>query len=295
MQDTIFTIELPFIKTNEELEKVKELYPQYDSYFIASGCCKERREKFDKLWAKYKPYADRHFLNQIRTNFHQRSWEMYVGKVFLEKKLIMQSKNEGPDFVIDKTAYVECVAPTKGDPAKPDSVPKMRFGIAQDVPTDKMILRITQAIKDKALEQYEKWKSKNWFDSKMSFVIAVNTGDLAFPQDYFGIPIIIKALFGLGFMQISRDSNQGYSWRESIKKGDSEVPVNYFSNEKFSFVSGVLFSDKLVLDHPDNIGEDCLFVNNPFAKNPANDEFIKLFKSWTASKDSKGINLKKGY
>lgn len=143
MQDTIFTVELPLVETNEELEKVKGLYPKYDSYFIASGCCKERREKFDKLWIKYKPYADRHFLNQIRTNFHQRSWEMYVGNVLIEKGLTIQSQNEGPDFVINKTAYVECVAPTKGDPTKPDSVPEMFVATTpeeirvQDVPVEK--------------------------------------------------------------------------------------------------------------------------------------------------------------
>jgi len=75
MQDTIFTVELPLIETNEELEKIKGLYPRYDSYFIASGCCKERREKFDKLWAKYKPYADRHFLNQFESNPNKFSSE----------------------------------------------------------------------------------------------------------------------------------------------------------------------------------------------------------------------------
>lgn len=38
MQNTIFTVELPLIETNEDLEKVKIMYPQYDSYFIVSGC-----------------------------------------------------------------------------------------------------------------------------------------------------------------------------------------------------------------------------------------------------------------
>jgi cellulose synthase/poly-beta-1,6-N-acetylglucosamine synthase-like glycosyltransferase len=127
MSNTIFTVELPLIKTNEELEKIKQMYPKYDSYFIASGCCKERREKFDKLWEKYKLCADGHFLNQIRTNFHQRTWEMYIGNVLLEKELTIQSQNEGPDFVIDNIAYthyIECVAPTKGDPVKPDQFPR---------------------------------------------------------------------------------------------------------------------------------------------------------------------------
>ena len=300
MSDTIFTVELPPIETNEELEKIKQMYPKYDSYFIASGCCKERRERFDKLWVKYKPYADSNFLSQIKTNFHQRSWEMYVGNVLLEKKLKIQSQNEGPDFVVDKIAYIECVAPTKGDPNKPDSVHEMFVVIApeeicvQDVPVDKMILRITGVIKDKALDQYKNWKNKKWFDSKMPFVIAVNTGDLSHVEDP-SMPNVLKALFGFQFMQINvKTGIINFSHRDKVEKSNKEpIPVNYFINNDFSFVSGVLFSDKSVLNHPENIGEDCIFVNNPFADNPVDESFVKLFKNWTASKGNDKISLKK--
>lgn len=302
MQNTIFISELPFVETDEELEIVKGIYSKYDSYFIANGCCKERKEKFDKLWVKYKPYADRHFLSQIRTNFYQRSWEMYVGNVLLEKGLIIKSKNEGPDFVIDKTAYVECVAPTKGDPTKPDSVPEMFVATTpeeirvQDVPTDKMILRIAQAIKDKALDQYKNWKSKKWFDSKIPFIIAINTGDLSHAEEP-SMPNVLKTLFGFQFMQIDiKTGATNFSHRDKVDKLNNEpVPVNYFVNENFTFVSGVLFSDKSVLNHPENIGEDCLFVNNPFADNPVVESFVKLFKNWTASKENDKISLKKNY
>ena len=299
MQDTIFTVELPFVETNEKLEKIKAMYPKYDPYFITSGCCKKRKEKFDKLYEEFKPYADKHFLTEVKTNFHQRSWEMYVGNVLLSKKIIIQSKNEGPDFVIDKVAYIECVAPTKGDPTKSDSVPEILVATkpeeicVQDVPVDKMILRITQTIKDKALGQYENWKSKKWFDSKIPFLIAVNTVDLEYPQDYLGIPLIIKALFGLQFLQIDQDGNKSFSWINEIKKQSGySVPVNYFTNCDYNFVSGIIFSDKTVLNHPDNIGDDCIFVNNPFAKNPIKNNFISLFKNWKA--EIKGI-LQKNY
>jgi len=302
MQDSIFTVELPLVETNEDLEKVKKLYPKYDSYFIASGCCKERRERFDKLWAKYKPYADSHFLSQIKIKFHQRSWEMYVGNILLEKGLSIQSQNEGPDFVLKNQAYIECVAPTKGDPTKPDSVPEMFVATkpeeirVQDVPVDKMILRITQAIKDKALDQYENWKSKNWFDSKIPYVIAINTGDLAHVEDS-SMPNVLKALFGFQFMQINIKSGAtNFSHRNEVPKTNNEpVLVNYFVSQDFSFISGVLFSDKTVLNHPENLGDDCIFVNNPFANNQVDESFVGLFKSWTASKDNSGINLKKEY
>ena len=166
----------------------------------------------------------------------------------------------------------------------------------QDVPVDKMILRITGVIKDKALDQYENWKSKKWFDSKKPFVIAVNTGDLSHVEDP-SMPNVLKALFGFQFMQINiKTGATNFSHRDKVEKSNKEpVPVNYFINNDFSFVSGVLFSDKSVLNHPENIGEDCIFVDNPFADNPVDESFIKLFKNWTASKENDKISLKKNY
>lgn len=302
MQNSIFTDALPFVKTNEELEKVKGIYPKYDSYYIASGCTKERREKFDNLWKNYKSYADSHFSMQIKTNFHQRSWEMYVGNVLLEKGLAIKSKDEGPDFIVSENLYIECVAPTKGDPEKPDSVPEMFIATmpeeirVQDVPVDKMILRITQVIKDKALDQYERWKRKGWFDAKAPFIIALNTADLQHVDDP-SMPNALKALFGFQFMQINMKTGAtNFSHRDQVEKSNNgSVPVNFFINEDFSFVSGVLFSDKSVLNHPKNIGEDCIFVNNPFADNPIDELFVKLFKSWDARKENRKINLKRNY
>ncbi|MCG2687595.1 hypothetical protein L6260_02205 [Candidatus Parcubacteria bacterium] len=300
MQDSIFTIELPLISTNSELEDVMKLYSKCDPYFITSGCVKERKEKFDKLWHKFRPYADTHFLSQVKTNFHQRTWEMYVGNILLEKNLSIASKNEGPDFVVNNNFYVECIASTKGEAGKPDSVPPMYVAtkpseiMVQDVPVDKMILRITQAFKDKALDQYEKWKSKSWFDGNKPFIVAINTGDLEYPQEYLGIPLVIKALFGLQYMQLSQNGDQGFSWRNEIAKG-AGVLVNYFANNSFSFVSGVIFSDKTVLNHPEVIGDDCIFINNPWATHPTDKSFNKLFKNWSASKEQDGMRLVKNY
>jgi len=300
--DTLFSVELPFVETNEELEKVKQLYPTLDPYFIASGCIKERRAKFDALWKVFKPYADRHFLKQIQINFHQRSWEMYVANVLLKNGLQILSQNEGPDFIVDRNIYLECIAPTKGDTRKPDSVPLMHVAtnpremIAQDVPTDKMILRITQAFREKALAQYNSWKDKKWFDLKKPFVIAINTGDLEHVEDP-NMPNVLKALFGFQFLQINiKTGATSFSYRDLLNKTNhAPVAVNIFLDSNFSFVSGVLFSSDLVLNHPENIGDDCIFVNNPFADNQVDESFIRPFKSWTANKEDNEVRLTKDH
>jgi hypothetical protein len=300
-EDSLFFDGLPNVSTNQMLDIVKASYPAVDPYYIASACVEEKKHRFDTLWREFEPYADRHFRNQVKINFHQRTWEMYVGNVLLGKGLSIQSKNEGPDFVIDKTAYIECVAPTKGDPTKPDSVPEMFIAIkpeetrAQDVPVDKMVLRITQAIKNKA-NQYENWKSEKWFDTKIPFIVAINTGDLSHVEDP-SMPNVLKALFGFQFIQINIKTGAfDFSHRNEVPKTNNEsVPVNYFVSQDFDFISGVLFSDKTVLNHPENIGEDCIFVNNPFAKNSVNESFVGLFRNWRASKEDDKVSLKKNY
>jgi hypothetical protein len=295
IEDSIFTIPLPLAETYEEVENIKQMYPspKYDPYFIASGCIQERRDRFDKLWRRYKGLADTNFLKEIQTNFHQRTWEMYLGNVLLEKRLQIQSKNEGPDFVIDNVAYIECVAPTKGDPNNPDSVSKLEYGKLQDVPTDKMILRITQAFNDK-VSKYKRWQNKTWFNSKTSYIIAVNTADLEHPEDD-SMPNVLKALFGFQYLQINMETGaKNFSHRKIMYKTNNEsVDVNYFLNSEFDFVSGVIFSSKNVLNHPEKLGDDCIFVNNPFAKYPVDDSFIKLFKNWLAKIEKEYIVLEK--
>jgi len=297
-QDSLFTAQLPLVQTNEELDVVKRVFPKLDVCFIASGCIADRKDRFEKLWESFSPYADSNFKMEIQQNFHSRSWEMYMGHVLLSKKLLsdkslkIKPENEGPDFILDDGTYVECIAPSKGDPGKDSSVVAPVYTktskeiVLQKVPVDKMILRITQAFKDKAKLQYEGWKTKEWFNGESPFVVAINSGDLEWPQDYMGIPLVIRAIFGVEFLKISKDHEESFSCRAEIQKGAGvAVPVNYFTGEDFNFVSGVIFSDQYVLNHPEKIGDDCVFVNNPFGKNPVTDAVSNSFHSWFAEKD----------
>jgi len=111
------------------------------------------------------------------------------------------------------------------------------------------------------------------------------------------MPNVIKALFGFQHQQINlKNGKVTYSRRDKIIKSDNgPVSVNYFVNDDYSYVSGILFSDITVLNHPDKIGDDCIFVNNPFADNPVKASFIKLFKNWHTGRTRNGIKLKRNY
>jgi len=227
------------------------------------------------------------------------AWESYIGKVIsnLNLNVTPNLNQEGPDFIVNNKIYIECTAVTKGELGKPDSVPEMYYAkninemIVQDVPTEKMIFRITNALKNK-VEQYKNWQTKEWFNPEAPYVIAINTNDLEFPQDYLGIPLAIKALFGLQYMTINSNLQSSFSFIKEINKGTNKVPVNYFTNEKYNFISGIIYLDK----NPQYSEiEDCIFINNPFAKHNVDNKFKKSFKNWVADKNKQGIMLTKKY
>lgn len=146
--DTIFTIDIPLSKTNKDLDKLKKQFDEYDPYYIVSGSIEDRKLNFDKLWKNIKSMQISIFLSQVKYNFHQRTWEMYLGNVLL-KNFLINSNNEEPDFIVNNNIYIKCIAPTKGNDSKVNSVPEMHVAksfsemIDQNVPVDKMILRMT--------------------------------------------------------------------------------------------------------------------------------------------------------
>lgn len=300
MPDGLFD-SLPIVGIAAELEKIKQKHPSLDPYYVASGCIAERRNRFERLWLAFAPYADTHFLKELKLKFHQRTWEMYIGNVLLGKNLTIASSNEGPDFIVvnpsgDILLYVECVAPTKGMSA--DAVPDIfstPFGqrpVVQRVPEDNIILRITAAVKDKA-DQYKNWASKGWFDPSIPYVIALNTGDLEYPGNPEA-PYTLKALFSIGHPYMtasvgSSDIEHGWTSRSTIERSaGSLVPVDSFLGPSIEHVSGLLFSDISVVNHPEKICSDCFFVNNPFTTNPLGNWFREFFTGRVATKNSDG-------
>lgn len=87
--------DLPLVTSESELDAEKASHPDCDPYFIASGCIERRRELFEALWPAFEPYADPNFLQELRKHFHQRTWEMYLCNVLLQKGLPAASRRAG--------------------------------------------------------------------------------------------------------------------------------------------------------------------------------------------------------
>lgn len=284
----LFTDEFPVVNTQEELENVKKEYNHYDDYYVVSGCIPERKTKFNQLWSIYEPYADKHFLHQIKYNFHARTWEMYLGNIFLLNKLDIETLDNGPDIKIKsfyKPIFVEATVANKGDGI--DAVPEPLYNIgAMDVPHDQMLMRLTSSLKYK-FEKYEKYIGNSIISKDDSFIIAINRGSLEHPDT--DIPLILKALFSIGYLAIKHPIGEPHgdktetflTRRQDVGKiGGNKIPLNFFEDKSHAGISAVIYSTKDVLNHPEETGSDCILVHNPNAKNPIDLNDFNFFKQW---------------
>jgi hypothetical protein len=259
---------------NAELDALKAQHSDWDDYYLASAAIEERRKIFEDIWEIYEPYADKDFVQQAQKNFHQRSWEMYLGSVFLDKGFTLEATGKGkPDLkIINSTPpiWVECVAPQKGDGA--DRVPPMQYGVVQSVPEKEMALRVSNVMKAKS-EKYTKYLEEGAVGDKDVCVVAINGGELGYPDGT--PPTILKVLFGVGFLTLHYNKDhtevtrQSYSRREQVTKQSGEdVTLRFFLDDAHKHISAVIYSHKTMLNTPEDIGSECMLIHNPYAKNP---------------------------
>jgi len=287
MNKSIFTDDFPEISTNNELQKIIKEYPEYDVYYIASGCKKGRKEIFDSLWQIYQPLADKHFLSDCKKHFHQRTWEMYLGVVLIKSGLDISSSGNGPDFIINKSReneiFIEATACERGDTK--DAVPAEYFAEkpeeieVMNVPYDKMLIRLTNSLDSK----YKKYKDFIK-EKEKPYIIAINRSALGYLDD---IPLILKCLFGFRFQLFkvvdNKLFNAGWTKKKNVyRENGRKVPILFFEEEEHNIVSAVIYSEKSVLNCPTEIGSDCILVHNPKAKLPIDPKIFSFLKQYKA-------------
>lgn len=290
----LFQESLPESKSDKDLDELQRKYPSYDRYYLASASIPSRRALFEELYQYFLPYADRHFLSDLKRHFHQRTWEMYLTYVFLVNDFSISSSNKGPDIKISfngKTIWIECVACESGDGN--DSVPPLLYGgNLQDFPEKKMLLRMTNSL-DAKFKKYQEYVEKGIVEKNDIYIIALNRSALDHCDP--GIPLILKSLFGFEYLNIPirmlRDSGgdaEGKSFwsirKDIVKQNGEPIPMNFFRNEICSGVSAIIYSKTSVLsslNHPENMKDELILVHNPLAINPLDEQtfqFIDQFK-----------------
>ena len=80
-------------------------------------------------------------------------WELFLATTITDAGYRLRQKRQphGPDLAFEfgdgRVVWIEATAPGPGDSAQnPDYVPELPTGIASEVPTEKIVLRITGAL-----------------------------------------------------------------------------------------------------------------------------------------------------
>ncbi len=242
---------------------------------------KQRKIKYfcESLWRKFNIYADNHFLSQIKRNFYNRYWEMYLTVTILEWGYTIESNSEGPDVLIkNKMNKIWIEAVTSGNGDTKDSVPKVKMNITQVIPEEQMILRLRNSIEEKS-KVYKKYIKDLIIEDKEPFVIALNGAKLNFMTDD-DIPYILKALLPIGnYYSNFKNETLSIGFRDKIvKKNGAEISTNIFFDDKYKHISAILYSNVNAYDFDKDLGSDFILIHNPKAINPLPIDILKKGK-----------------
>jgi hypothetical protein len=238
---------------------------------------KEAHDFVEELWQKYAHYAEPDFLEDAKRHFHEKSWEMYLACVFLNHgfQLNKKRKKKGPDICLlgqTKPIWVEAKAPGSG--TGNDAVPEPELDILNDVPEEQILLRLTSAIVEK-YKKYQKYLRKGIISKDDPYIIAINGGNIPRAgNEGDDVPHIVKAVlpFGNLFLKINQKGEitvSHYEYRDGIRKcSGTKIPTNIFEDKSYSRISAIMYSWVNVVDRPEQIGTEIIFIHNPFAENP---------------------------
>lgn len=272
---------------NKQTDRIFKLISS-DQRFI------EKKRLLENMYKKFLPYADKNFHDLIMKDFHDRFWEMYLGYYFLENGFELKQKenDRGPDIQIFDPLIVNIEATISTGGKGLDSVKEPEMEKGSQVPHDQICLRYLSSINYK-FEKYIKYLEDGTIIKNEPYVIAIN--GFKVPYKYLGTnpPDIVKSVFAIGneYLNINIDTGSvnkiGFLYQSSIKKvNDSEVSKTIFQNNRFSGISGIIFSEVDFFHMPEVIGRDLLFIHNPLAKNPLPRGWLKSGREYWAE-DSK--------
>ena len=259
----------------------------------------------EQLWDQYHPYADDHFLTEIKRDFHARFWEMCLTCALLQRAqqqgYTVSCPKPGPDVLIEhegRRIWVEAVIATDGEAGKPDSVTPPELGKASTVPDEKIILRYRSAIGAKHLK-HAGYLSNRIVSRDDPYIIAVNGYALSYRWADAEMPRILKAVFPLGQLQFlfDRDTRKltgsQHQFRPNIDKlSGAEVSTNLFASEQCNGISAVLHSYSNACMTAQPLGEaDFLVIHNPLAANPLPRKLIRSRREYTATPVEDGYIL----
>lgn len=230
---------------------------------------------------------DIHFISEIKINWQDRFWEMYLACSLNALSFKLSSKNQGPDLLIstdmikNKKVWIEAVCSSKGNGnfAVEDLSVDIDGNITINATYEKIILRLLSSLKEKN-EKFTTYRTDNFLSDEDPCVIAINAYKLRkvslIKPD---VPHILRALFPINDIKYNFSTETiFYDYSSFIEKGNIEISKKIFSTKEYEFISAVIYSEVSAYDSENELGYDYITIHNPFARNPINNGFFKIGK-----------------
>jgi len=237
-----------------------------------------------ELWEIYEPFADEHFISEIRRDFSARFWEMDLTCFFLRQQRNLICPKPGPDIKIDENIWVEAVSPTQGAADNLNRVPDTVMGEVHQVNGELIELRYTAAIIEK-FNKYTSYIEKGIVQDDEPYIIALNSSQIPHAELDDRIPRIAKSLLAIGkeYVTFDRETHaylgSGHQHQQSISKpSGSEVATDIFLDPSYAGISAVLYSNSDPVSRSGKDGQGYLLVHNPLAANPVEEGFLRAGK-----------------
>jgi len=255
--------------------------------------CADAQKSTETLWKRFQKFADPHFRTEIQKDFESRYWEMYLTCSIEDIGYSVSCPKPGPDVQVivgENTIWLEAIAPSSGQLYNPDKVSDHEFGVVRNVPDSEIILRYSSAIKEKFDHKYWKYRDKKIISGTDVYVIAITGCKISHSNKEREIPRIVRSVFPIGDLQVSVDTktfeftDTSYTYKPEItRKSGATVSTSLFTDEKYKYLSAILFSNVNAINTPEKLGSDFIIVHNPHAVNKIPSGFINRGLKYSAA------------
>ena len=265
------------------------------------------REFIEELWIRYAPYCpDTHFEREIREQFHQRTWEMYLACLLLDGgHELRKPRPTGPDLCIEgeSPVWVEAIAVERGasedrvktqEERRDTNTSHIKGVWTGELPSEEsLILRCTSAMALKS-QKFKEYKSQGIVGCDDICLVAISLGKVEGVSLFFGTrpeSIFLKAFFGIGEEYIAYTPNSGGGIRRGhhhrpavVKASGSTVSACQFLSNDAIDVSGLLGTCVDVFNVK-SVPSEILLVNNPNALAPLSSGTLNIGTEFRAEAD----------
>jgi hypothetical protein len=259
---------------------------------------RDSREFLEVIWTRYAQYCpDNHFEREIREQFHQRTWEMYLACLLLDGgHELRKTRPKGPDLCIEgeSPVWIEAIAVEPGvseDRVKPqeerrDTNTSQIEGvwIGEPPSEESLILRCTNAmaLKSKKIKEY---KSQGIVGCNDVCLVAISLGKIEGASLFFSTrpeSIFLKAFFGIGEEYVAYTPGSGGGIRHGhhhrptvAKASGNTVSACQFLYDNASHVSGLLGTCVNIFNVK-SAPSEIILVNNPTALAPLSPKVLNV-------------------